>query len=110
MRSRTAPRVTPCDPPSSASPAAPRPRSRLRRSNLNRKSLDRLACDGAADRLLSPGANQRGPPARDEAGMLNQLVWTMVKVVIASLIVGTVMTHFGITTEHIMAKTGLTTE
>ncbi len=42
--------------------------------------------------------------------MLNHLVWTMVKVVIASLIVGTVMTHFGITTEHIMAKTGLTTE
>jgi hypothetical protein len=48
--------------------------------------------------------------ARDEAGMLNHLVWTMVKVVIASLIVGTVMTHFGITTEHIMAKTGLTAE
>jgi hypothetical protein len=42
--------------------------------------------------------------------MLNHLVWTLVKVVIASLIVGTVMTHFGITTEHLMAKTGLTTE
>ena len=42
--------------------------------------------------------------------MLNHLIWTLVKVVVASLIVGTVMTHFGITTEHILMKTGLTPE
>jgi hypothetical protein len=42
--------------------------------------------------------------------MLNHLVRTLLKVVVASLIVGATLTHFGITTEHILMKAGLTTE
>lgn len=35
---------------------------------------------------------------------------TLVKVAIASLVLGTILAHFGITTEHLMAQAGLTPE
>jgi hypothetical protein len=42
--------------------------------------------------------------------MLNPLFRTLVKVVVASLIVGTVLAHFGITAEQIIRELGLSTE
>ncbi len=51
--------------------------------------------------------NQRGLFARDEGRMLNRLTRTVVKVLIASLIVGTILAHFGITTDEIITTAGL---
>ena len=42
--------------------------------------------------------------------MLESLLRTMVKVAVASLIVGTILAHFGITTEAVMKEFGLSTE
>jgi hypothetical protein len=42
--------------------------------------------------------------------MLHPLIRTLVKVLVASLIVGTVLAHFGITAEQIMRETGLSYE
>ena len=42
--------------------------------------------------------------------MLHPLFRTLVKVVVASLVVGTVMAHFGITVDHLMRETGLSPE
>jgi hypothetical protein len=39
--------------------------------------------------------------------MLHPLIRTLVKVVVASLIVGTILNHFGITPEQIVRETGL---
>jgi hypothetical protein len=42
--------------------------------------------------------------------MLQTLLRTLVKVAVASLIVGSVMAHFGITTEVLMRQVGVTPE
>ena len=42
--------------------------------------------------------------------MLHPLVRTLVKVAVASLIVGSVLAHFGITAEHLMKEVGLSFE
>jgi H+/Cl- antiporter ClcA len=42
--------------------------------------------------------------------MLNRLTRTVVKVLIASLIVGTILAHFGITTDKLMKTAGLSPE
>ncbi len=42
--------------------------------------------------------------------MLNSLTRTMVKVLIASLIVGTILAHFGITTDELIKTAGLSPE
>jgi hypothetical protein len=42
--------------------------------------------------------------------MLSRLTRTMLKVLIASLIVGTVLAHFGITTEQLVKTAGLSPE
>jgi hypothetical protein len=42
--------------------------------------------------------------------MLHPLIRTLVKVVIASLIVGTILTHFGITADQLMREFGLSFE
>ena len=39
--------------------------------------------------------------------MLNPLFRTLVKVAVASLVVGTIMAHFGITAEQLMREVGL---
>lgn len=39
--------------------------------------------------------------------MLHPLLRTMVKVAVASLVLGTVLAHFGITAEQLMRETGL---
>jgi hypothetical protein len=39
--------------------------------------------------------------------MLNRLTRTLVKVLVASLIVGTILAHFGITTDELMKTAGL---
>ena len=39
--------------------------------------------------------------------MLHSLLRTMVKVAVASLVLGTVLAHFGITAEQLMRETGL---
>lgn len=42
--------------------------------------------------------------------MLNPLLRTLVKVIVASLVVGTILAHFGITTEQLMREFGLSVE
>jgi uncharacterized protein DUF6460 len=42
--------------------------------------------------------------------MLNPLLRTLVKVAVASLVVGTILAHFGVTTDQLLQATGLTTE
>lgn len=42
--------------------------------------------------------------------MLGRLTRTVVKVLVASLIVGTILSHFGITTDELMAAAGLSPE
>jgi Family of unknown function (DUF6460) len=42
--------------------------------------------------------------------MLNRLTRTLVKVLVASLIVGTILAHFGITTDELMRVAGLSSE
>jgi hypothetical protein len=42
--------------------------------------------------------------------MLHPLMRTLVKVVVASLVVGTVMAHFGITVDKVMRETGMSPE
>lgn len=42
--------------------------------------------------------------------MLNSLTRTMVKVLVASLIVGTILAHFGITTDQLIKTAGLSPE
>jgi len=42
--------------------------------------------------------------------MLSRLTGTLVKVVVASLIVGTILAHFGITTDELMNAAGLSSE
>jgi hypothetical protein len=48
--------------------------------------------------------------AGDEARMLNPLIRTLVKVLVASLIVGTILAHFGITAEQLVKEFGLSYE
>jgi hypothetical protein len=42
--------------------------------------------------------------------MLNRLTRTLVKVLIASMIVGTILAHFGITVDQLIKSTGFSTE
>ena len=42
--------------------------------------------------------------------MLNPLFRTLVKVAVASLVVGTILAHFGITADQLMQAFGLSTE
>jgi len=42
--------------------------------------------------------------------MLNRLTRALVKVVVASIIVGTILAHFGITTEELMKTAGLSSD
>jgi hypothetical protein len=42
--------------------------------------------------------------------MLNRLTRSLVKVIIASLIVGTILAHFGITTDELMRVAGLSSD
>ncbi|MDR3423323.1 MAG: DUF6460 domain-containing protein [Xanthobacteraceae bacterium] len=42
--------------------------------------------------------------------MFNRLIRTLVKVVVASLIVGTILAHFGITSDELMKAAGLSSD
>jgi hypothetical protein len=46
----------------------------------------------------------------DEASMLHPLVRTLVKIAVASMIVGTILAHFGITAEQLIKEFGLSYE
>jgi hypothetical protein len=48
--------------------------------------------------------------ARDGGRMRGRLIYTLVKVLIASMIVGTILAHFGITANELMKTTGLSTD
>jgi hypothetical protein len=41
---------------------------------------------------------------------MQSFVWTLIKLLIASLVVGTILTHLGITAETLLAQAGLTAE
>jgi hypothetical protein len=42
--------------------------------------------------------------------MLNPILRTLIKVLVASLVVGTILAHFGITADQLMKETGLSPE
>jgi len=42
--------------------------------------------------------------------MLHPFLWTLIRVAVASLVLGAVLNHFGITVDQLMLKTGLTAE
>ena len=42
--------------------------------------------------------------------MLHPILQTLVKIAVASLVVGTILAHFGITAEQLMRATGLSAE
>jgi hypothetical protein len=46
----------------------------------------------------------------DRARMLHPLLRTLVKVAVASLVLGAIMAHFGITVEQLLQKSGLSIE
>lgn len=48
--------------------------------------------------------------AHHGARMLSRLTRAVVKVLVASLIVGTILAHFGLTVDQLMRATGLSTE
>jgi hypothetical protein len=47
---------------------------------------------------------------RDEGRMFNRLTRALVKVVVASIIVGTILAHFGITTDELMKTAGFSSD
>jgi hypothetical protein len=55
----------------------------------------------SANHLSSGDTNHRSGP------MLYDLLQTLIKIAVASLIVGTILGHFGITTDHVMREFGL---
>ncbi len=61
--------------------------------------------------IIAPETNH--PPVqnrRDGAWMLHPILRTLVKVAVASLVVGTILAHFGITAEQLMHEFGLSAE
>jgi hypothetical protein len=61
--------------------------------------------------IIAPKTNH--PPAdrrRDRARMRNTILRTLVKVAVASLVVGTILAHFGITAEQLMREFGLSAD
>ncbi len=60
--------------------------------------------------MIGPTNQSAGARTGDEAWMLNPLIRTLVKVVVASLIVGTILSPFGITAEHLIKDFGLSYE
>jgi uncharacterized protein DUF6460 len=50
--------------------------------------------------------NQQVPPP-GKATMFSRLTRTLIKVLVASLIVGTILAHFGLTTDQLMQAAGL---
>ena len=56
---------------------------------------------------MIPCYESAGIQARDGARMFNRLTRTLVKVLIASLIVGTILDHFGITIDQLIKTSGL---
>jgi hypothetical protein len=42
--------------------------------------------------------------------MLHPFLWTLIRVAVASLVLGAVLNHFGITADQLMLKTRLTAE
>ena len=69
-----------------------------------------MPCRRTALRLLFIGDESPAGGRRDGLRMLNPLFRTLVKVAVASLVVGTIMAHFGITAEQLMREVGLSTE
>ena len=57
-----------------------------------------------------PRTNQAPAAAGDGLAMLPRLFSTAVKVAVASLIVGTILDHFGITADVLLREVGLTPE
>ena len=42
--------------------------------------------------------------------MLHPILWTLVKITLASLVLGAILTHFGITAEQLVRVTGLSAD
>ena len=57
-----------------------------------------------------PNLTNQAPDGLRRQGMLARLLATLVKVAVASLIVGTILAHFGITADQILKDFGITPE
>jgi len=61
--------------------------------------------------IIEPETNhQPVRTRRDGAWMLHPILRTLVKIAVASLVVGTILAHFGITAEQIMHEFGLSAD
>ena len=56
--------------------------------------------------MIAARISPQARPACDEAWMFHPLIRSLVKIVVASLIVGTILTHFGITPEKLVREFG----
>ena len=54
-----------------------------------------------------PDLNESAADTAAAAPMMQSFLRTLVKVAVASLIVGTILAHFGITTDHVTREFGL---
>ncbi len=70
----------------------------------------RRARGHAFDYYSAEDESPAGGNRRDGLRMLHPLLRTLVKVAVASLVVGTILAHFGITAEQLMREFGLSTE
>jgi hypothetical protein len=65
--------------------------------------------DHALNAAIIANLTNQAPEVRRQ-GMLARLLATLVKVAVASLIVGTILAHFGITADQILKDFGITPE
>src|SRR5581483_3299308 len=89
-----------------------------------RRSKSSRAASSRRRRASRPKNRRRNSPSFHSADRLSSrlgesaatgrdamfLIRTLVKVAVASLIVGTILTHFGITADKLLAETGLTAD
>jgi hypothetical protein len=65
------------------------------------------AAGGRSTIIAALRIRRRAKTGNDEAWMLESFLRTLVKVAVASLIVGTILAHFGITADILMRELGL---
>jgi Domain of unknown function (DUF6460) len=64
---------------------------------------------GRASTIIAPETNHL-PENRRDGPRMHPLIRTLAKVIVASMVVGTIMAHFGITVDKLMGEVGLTPE
>src|SRR5882724_9569911 len=104
----SAPQPWPPSRPNPPNPRPPGPEARICAS-LRRANDIPGRIMGLFAAIISYSTNQ-APDLSGDAGMRARLLATLVKVAVASLIVGTILQHFGITADQVLTDFGITPE